>query len=705
MSDFASGGFPGMPHLMTPADTAFRRYRTERSDEAFREVVAFHLPMVYRTALRIAGGDAAEAEDVSQMVFADLARKAPALRNDAAVGAWLHRHTCFLMKSTIRSHVRRRTREQAAATLHSTDADLSGENHAAMERRLDQCLESLRETDRRALVLRYLEDRNLREVGEALGIGDDAAQKRVSRALEKLRALLTDGRTAALSAAALTGLLTTPAQAIVPAEMAATMAGNALRLAGARTGKLTPSSEQHGLRIAALVTVSLGIILGTWYAWPANTVRAAAPQPGSSRFVSKFGAELAANRAGNSSKVVFESVDSVLARLRTLVREPETSANARAIAALIHAVPFSELPALAKAMEETGVSGILYRSYPALLRRWGDHDTAAAMNWFVRHAAKDGPAFSPDRPWLLATRGWAPQDPKPLLEWYASSMKALDKGEGPFRGMSQELVWKLGHLVAAKAPDAIDEFLASFPDRPIYKGAKLSLHDDLKNHRSTASTHFAPLEPAPFKAVPDTTAAEALVPTPEAYAELRTASNLPSTDTAAVVAENLLEWSKASGAEPIKWAFTHLTSESAAKMLEEIVAVWAQRDPADLRAWYASRPPLEWRSAGSCLEESIIRALAADNPVEATDFLVNQVKMTSVQMAPKAWSNMDGFATDIPAGLRNADQCRQVLELLDEWPTEHEQSIELLEEATFARWKRWDPTAAEEWAAARRESQ
>ncbi|HWB04457.1 MAG TPA: sigma-70 family RNA polymerase sigma factor [Verrucomicrobiales bacterium] len=691
--------------MMTPADIAFRRYRTERSDEAFREVVAAFLPMVYSTALRIGGGDAAEAEDVSQMVFADLVRKAPALREEASVGAWLHRHTCFLMKSTIRTNVRRRTREQAAATLHSSAFELSGENRAAMERRLDRCLESLRETDRRALVLRYLEGRDLREVGAALGIGDDAAQKRVSRALERLRALLTDGRTAGLSVAALLGILTTPSPAIVPEEVAAATAGNALRLAAARKGTLTSSTHGHTARIAALVTLSFGLILGVWYAWPDKTVSNPGRQTGSSAIAGTFQSGPAQRRSGSSPNVVYESVDSVLARLRTLVREPETSANARAIAALIDAVPFAQLPALARAIDETGVSGILYRSFPALLRRWGNHDTAAAMDWFVRHASKDGVPFSPNRSWLFAMRSWAPQNPEPLLKWYAAAVTARKQREGSFHQISGELIWKLGHLVAAKAPQRIDEFLASFPDRPIYEGSKLSLHDDLKNHRSTASTHFAPLPPPAFQAAPHKTAAEASVPTPAAYPELRTAFELPSSDAAAVVSENLIEWSRTSGAEPLKWAFAHLTPESAATMLEEIVAVWAQRDPADLRAWYASRPPLDWRSAGSCLEESIIRALAADNPVEATDFLVNQVKMTSVQVGPGMWSNMDGFATDIPAGLRTADQCKQVLALLDQWPAGHEQSIELLEEATFARWKRWDPAAAEEWAAARRESQ
>jgi hypothetical protein len=58
--------------------------------------------------------------------------------------------------------------------------------------------------DRDALVLRFFQDQDLRRVGSALGIGEDAAQKRVSRALERLRELLAKrGVTSTASALAI----------------------------------------------------------------------------------------------------------------------------------------------------------------------------------------------------------------------------------------------------------------------------------------------------------------------------------------------------------------------------------------------------------------------------------------------------------------------------------------------------------------------
>ena len=52
---------------------------------------------------------------------------------------------------------------------------------------LDEAMLRLGQTDRDALVLRFFEGRSLNEVGSALGASEEAAKKRVNRALDKLR--------------------------------------------------------------------------------------------------------------------------------------------------------------------------------------------------------------------------------------------------------------------------------------------------------------------------------------------------------------------------------------------------------------------------------------------------------------------------------------------------------------------------------------
>jgi len=66
-----------------------QRFAKAGSEPAFHELVKRHLPLVWGTARRVANGDEALAEDISQIVFADLARQAGKLQPGAEVGAWL----------------------------------------------------------------------------------------------------------------------------------------------------------------------------------------------------------------------------------------------------------------------------------------------------------------------------------------------------------------------------------------------------------------------------------------------------------------------------------------------------------------------------------------------------------------------------------------------------------------------------------------
>lgn len=153
---------------------------------ALAQLVRRHLDLVFGTALRKVE-DAGAAEEIAQNVFAVLARKAWQFAPDDSLPAWLHKTALLESQSWLRGELRRRRREQTAAELGTT-MKTPDEQPAlrALVPLLDDALLSLREKDRTALLLRFYESQSLRDVGGALGVSEDAAQKRVASALEQV---------------------------------------------------------------------------------------------------------------------------------------------------------------------------------------------------------------------------------------------------------------------------------------------------------------------------------------------------------------------------------------------------------------------------------------------------------------------------------------------------------------------------------------
>ena len=241
-------------------------YARERSESAFGELVARHIDFVYSTALRVVNGDSHLAQDVAQTVFIDLARKAGSLPDGVALPGWLHRHTCYTATKAVRTERRRQGREQMAMEMRALD-DNTRQEWEQVAPYLDESLNQLNPADRDALVLRFLKQQDLRAVGAALGISDDAAQKRVDRALEKLQILLKH-RGATLSAAALGTALATEAVTAAPAGLAGSVAGAALASAaagGGITAALVKVMAMTKLKFGLVsLAVAAGIALSVW---------------------------------------------------------------------------------------------------------------------------------------------------------------------------------------------------------------------------------------------------------------------------------------------------------------------------------------------------------------------------------------------------------------------------------------------------------
>jgi RNA polymerase sigma factor (sigma-70 family) len=210
-------------------------YAETGSEEAFRELVTAYIGFVHGSALRLVEGNVQLAEDVTQTVFTDLARRAKILSPDVMVGGWLHRRACHAAATVMRGERRRRIREQEAAHMHTLNHDTPDLALAAIAPVLDESINQLGSADRAAITLRFFEQLNNRAIGESLGITEAAAQKRVERALEKLRRLLAR-RGLGLTTVALALAVSTASATAAPTGLATTAATAALAAAPAGTG-------------------------------------------------------------------------------------------------------------------------------------------------------------------------------------------------------------------------------------------------------------------------------------------------------------------------------------------------------------------------------------------------------------------------------------------------------------------------------------
>ena len=235
------------------------RYGRHQADDAFAEIVRRHLGLVHSAALRQVRSPQL-AEEVAQSTFIKLAREAGRLAPDVILAAWLYQVTRGEAIDVVRVEIRRQLREQIFTEMNATNATDACWNR--IEPVLDDAMHALDDADRAAILLRYFENKSLREVGATLGTTEDAAQKRVSRAVERLRGFFSK-RGVAVGASGLVIAISANAVQGVP------IAFDAASLAAVAVAKTA-------LTTTATATTTKAILMTTFHKTLISTIAACA---------------------------------------------------------------------------------------------------------------------------------------------------------------------------------------------------------------------------------------------------------------------------------------------------------------------------------------------------------------------------------------------------------------------------------------------
>jgi RNA polymerase sigma factor (sigma-70 family) len=248
---------------MTPAAELLRQYVQTGSEDAFAQLVKCYVDVVYSAARRQARGDTHLAEEITQQVFILLARKAKTLGPQVLISGWLYNTACFVARDVMRKEERRAYHQHKAAMMTPTRTpDPSDWSEA--EAILDDAMSKLDSPTRDLLVERYFEGKSSLEVAQRLGITEEAARKRLNRAVDRLREMFV-ARGVVMSGAALADALALHSTVHAPAHLAASAASAAASstiatgASIAKTGTtIMALAKSHVLAASIIGAIALG---------------------------------------------------------------------------------------------------------------------------------------------------------------------------------------------------------------------------------------------------------------------------------------------------------------------------------------------------------------------------------------------------------------------------------------------------------------
>jgi RNA polymerase sigma factor (sigma-70 family) len=241
-------------------------YAQSNSERAFSALVSKHVNLVYSVALRQVR-DPHLAEEITQSVFIILARKAKSLSPKTILSGWLCRTARYVSADTLKIQRRRQIREQESqmqSSLNQPEPYVWNQ----IAPLLDDALNCLGEKEHDAVVLRFFDGKELKQVGAAMGTTEDAARMRVNRGVEKLREFFTK-KGVTLSATAITGAVAANSVQAAPIALATTisttvLAGMLTSTAIATKTAVTTMNWMTTKTISAMLATALAAGTGTY---------------------------------------------------------------------------------------------------------------------------------------------------------------------------------------------------------------------------------------------------------------------------------------------------------------------------------------------------------------------------------------------------------------------------------------------------------
>ncbi len=236
-----------------------REYALRQSEQAFETLVFRYVNLVYSSAMRQVR-DPHVAEEITQVTFIILARKAHSLSARTILASWLHRTAVFVAADALKTQRRRVQREQEAYMHSESESGGPSPVWELIAPLLDNALVRLGEKDRQAVLLHFFQKKTFAEVGGALDMTEDTARRRTNRALEKLRKMFAKHGVNSTNAA-LAGAMSAGSLQLAPAVLTKSVTAAAITK-GASAGTSTLTLAKGALKLMTWTKTKTAIVAG-----------------------------------------------------------------------------------------------------------------------------------------------------------------------------------------------------------------------------------------------------------------------------------------------------------------------------------------------------------------------------------------------------------------------------------------------------------